>query len=804
MIDKVVHTLINPKRVWDMYRALTESTEMGSRISLARNRMIAGGSKLEAAFEAKDFLDFGLHGDGVLLQWAIRTLPFLNARLQGNYRLFRMATGKERRKMVAARLASIALFTAVLYFWNMTEYEEEWENLNDWDKDMYWHIKPGTRFHIRIPKPFEIGLFAGTAVERSLAALMYQASDGKRGDHPKQTFKAAGRGASDTLALNPVPQAAKPLFEQSVNYNIFMGRNIESAFEQHKVPSERKTPRSSETAILLSKAMAGDDGDGGISPKRIEHLVRGYFGSMGMYVLRTADALVRAATDAFAIVTKDGKQVQLRGGYFPLKFEYDSADGKRDEMGEVWDALRAGRFASASTRDNHTKERVGSGGRTVRLDFGVIHSHLLDVNRDLHLGDEVNYVHSVLNGKAFKQAVSDTGNAELLKGLDVWLRDVAIGEMALRQYSESWARAFRTNFTAAVLTWKPTTALIQITGVTQSAAVLGSDYVLHGLKSFLSQPGAMLEYAASHSSFMAARAKKHVEAVEQVRNAFDGRFKVLRNAMIRNGYRMIAWVQRLVDTVTWLAAEKKGMALFDGDVVRARQYADNIVARAQGSGEWMDKNALQRGSFGDRVRQTEWIAATTALQSYLMAKASIAYEKVDQLVRDVDGFNAKSLAAAMQYSMDMLLLFAVEGIVMAALMGKLPSDEDDDDGLLDDWAKFVFSDAGGQLLGGIPGLGALVRAAKGFDSQGVVASMWESAADTGKQIGQGEADKALAKSVVKMAGFWTGIPSSQINKTIDAIAAEADGKDVSPFDYIRGVPKEKDRTVSDYLNGEAE
>ena len=141
----------------------------------------------------------------VPLQWAIRTLPFLNARLQGNYRLFRMATGKERRKMVAARLASIALFTAVLYFWNMTEYEEEWENLNDWDKDMYWHIKPGTRFHIRIPKPFEIGLFAGTAVERSLAALVYQAY----GDERLLTALAEDVKPGASFGYNPVRHGGK-------------------------------------------------------------------------------------------------------------------------------------------------------------------------------------------------------------------------------------------------------------------------------------------------------------------------------------------------------------------------------------------------------------------------------------------------------------------------------------------------------------------------------------------------------------------------------------------------------------------
>lgn len=204
-----------------------------------------------------------------------------------------------------------------------------------------------------------------------------------------------------------------------------------------------------------------------------------------------------------------------------------------------------------------------------------------------------------------KSAVSETGNAELLKGLDIWLRDVAIGEMAVRGALEKVLRFARTNFTAAVLTWKPTSALLQLTGVFQTAAVIGSEYTLHGVKAFLAHPRQMWGYVTEHSPFMAGRAQAHVEAVQQVINARDGRFKAAHGAMIRYGYWMIAQVQRLVDIVTWLAAEKKGMALFDGD-----------VARAQGSGEWMDKNALQRGSYGDKIRQSEVIKATQGCRGF--------------------------------------------------------------------------------------------------------------------------------------------------------------------------------------------
>ena len=495
----------------------------------------------------------------------------------------------------------------------------------------------------------------------------------------------------------------------------------------------------------------------------------------------------KVAASPFGVVTADGQTLTIAGGYYPLKYEGGTRK-MREEADEFYDAIRTGRFAKASTKDGHTIERVGSGGRSVRLDLGVIDSHLRDVIRDLYLGDAVNYTHQVLHGAEFARAVEETGHVETIKGLDVWLRDVATGEIGIRDVGQKTARFIRQNFTAAQLTWKFVSAALQITGLLQSSVVLGKAPMLAGLQRYVRRPLAMTRYATAASPFMASRVKAHVEAVQEVMDARAGRIKQAHSAMIRYGYWMIGRVQQVVDVSTWLAAEAKGLEDFGGDIEKARLYADDVVSRAQGSGEFMDKTALQRGTFGDNVRQSEWIRASTMLQGYMITKHNAIIGRTAKAAQAMDGISGRSVWEGMKWAGDMANLLVIESIIVAIIRGSLPGDEDDD-GAADDWLAFMASEAGGAFFGGIAGLGGLVSELRGYDAKGVVATAYSDFGALLEQTQQGKLDKALVKASVRVAGDATGIPSGQINKTIDAIAAEQDGKDVSILDYLRGPPK---------------
>src|SRR3546814_214316 len=133
-----------------------------------------------------------------------------------------------------------------------------------------------------------------------------------------------------------------------------------------------------------------------------------------------------------------------------------------------------------------------------------------------------------------------------------------------------------------------------------------------------------------------------------------------------------------LDVATWRAAEAKGLERFGGDVDRARSYADDVIVRAQATQEFVDKTPLQRGTLSDSVRQSEYIRATTALASYMLAKGNIAYERTR-----VTDF--RKPAQALKWGGDMVTLFAVEALITTAIRGNWP-DDDDEDGILDELA----------------------------------------------------------------------------------------------------------------------
>lgn len=284
-----------PLHLWDGWLKLSGGVENANRRAVYDAALRAGKTKLEAAYAARDLMDFSMQGDAAWVQFFADVLPFFNARLQGLYKLGRRAGTKEGKRAIVLRGGVIALASVGLMAWNLAMHGDAYDELEEWDKDAYWHIAPGTEYHIRIPKPFEIGIAFATIPERIMAAIQHARTDGEAGDRPKATFDAALRATTGTLAMNPIPQGALPIVEQWANKRFFSGRPIESMGDDKLLPEAREEWFTSDTAKLIADAAGNKTG---LSAKRIEHLWNGYTGGLGAYLLDSSDWVVRQATDA--------------------------------------------------------------------------------------------------------------------------------------------------------------------------------------------------------------------------------------------------------------------------------------------------------------------------------------------------------------------------------------------------------------------------------------------------------------------------------------------------------------------------
>ncbi|MGN5100175.1 LPD38 domain-containing protein [Aeromonas veronii] len=277
--------------VWDKYSRYGEALENANREAVYDAAIKAGKSHAQAAFESKDLMDFSMLGAARFIQGASMVLPFFNARIQGLGKLSRELRDNPRE--IAKRAGMITAMSLGLLAANWDD--ERYEELPDWDKDANWHFFVGDQ-HFRIPKPFEIGVMFGTIPERMVRAM------GDK-DTGAQFGKAVARAIGDTFALNPTPQIVKPLVEAAFNYDTFRGGPIDSP-QDLAVKAEA---RYNEQTSLLMRELGELSG---FSPKQLEHLVIGYTGTIGGYVMATADGLIRAS--------RSGKSASWRADEIPL------------------------------------------------------------------------------------------------------------------------------------------------------------------------------------------------------------------------------------------------------------------------------------------------------------------------------------------------------------------------------------------------------------------------------------------------------------------------------------------------------
>nr|WP_324035156.1 LPD38 domain-containing protein [Aeromonas caviae] len=276
---------------WEKYSRVGEAVENGNREAVYDAAIKAGKSHAQAAFESKDLMDFSMLGASRTMQVMTQLLPFFNARVQGLGKLTRELRDNPRAIAKRAGMITAASLALLVHNWD----DERYEGLPDWDKDANWHFWLGEH-HWRIPKPFEIGVLFGTIPERMARAL------GDK-DTGAQFGKAVARAIGDTFALNPIPQIAKPVVETTVNYDFFKGGPIDGP-QDLNVQAEA---RYNEQTSLLMRELGELTG---FSPKQLEHLVIGYTGTMGSYVMAAADGLIRAA--------RPGESASWRADEIPL------------------------------------------------------------------------------------------------------------------------------------------------------------------------------------------------------------------------------------------------------------------------------------------------------------------------------------------------------------------------------------------------------------------------------------------------------------------------------------------------------
>ncbi len=278
--------------LWEKYKDWGNKSESANRMALYNQLKDKGYDHLQASFYARDLLDFSMQGSWPAFRLAAQTIPFLNARIQGLYKLgrdgitptsrvlYNTITGKEidandAQKARAFGYTTLAVAMASMLLYMAFKDDEEFQKREAWDRDNFWWFRlPGMEAAFRIPKPFEIGAF-GTMAERVLEQIIDQGAEGKAfGD-------SVFRMLTDTFAINPIPQVFRPLVDLYANKDAFTGAPIESAGMERLSKQERVTDNTSPIAQALGGLSSVFGEKLSFSPVQVDYAIKAYFGWLG-------------------------------------------------------------------------------------------------------------------------------------------------------------------------------------------------------------------------------------------------------------------------------------------------------------------------------------------------------------------------------------------------------------------------------------------------------------------------------------------------------------------------------------------
>ena len=471
----------------------------------------------------------------------------------------------------------------------------------------------------------------------------------------------------------------------------------------------------------------------------------------------------------FAARSADGQIVEMRGGYYPIRYDTQASErAAEDDAASAVQAQMRGVHSAATTRRGHTKSRVKEvHNRPLVYNFAGIYSGFADVIHDLAWHEYLIDANKLLRSTRLQNAIKDHYGTDILRQFKTWIQDIAVGDNETLAAGEDALRTVRRYASMAGLAFNVVSALKQPLGILQSVARVGGQEILGATAQFIRNPVAMTREAQGVSVFMKNRARTRFRELNELRNALEQQ-NAIRQAMGRYGYVLIMAVQQQVDVITWHAQLNKSLRA-GADIQDAVAQADQAVIDSQGSGMTKDLAAIERGG--------EWRKLFTVYYGFMNTVLNLEV-------------NALTSKRSLGYKAGTVLMLTVAMPIIDAALSDLIKPGDSDDWDEEHWQASVGKAVANSLTGHFFALRELQFGGRSYS--GPVGT--RSIADAYKlieQTRQGELDDGFRRALINIAGSWYGLPSAQINRSWDGFEALDDGKTDNPLALIFGYQEKK-------------
>lgn len=488
--------------------------------------------------------------------------------------------------------------------------------------------------------------------------------------------------------------------------------------------------------------------------------------------------------------------VERRGGYVPaLADGLSSPDAMQKREQE--ELLHAGNsFMFPSTGKGFTQARVEY-NRPLELDLRSIGSHLDKVTRFAYIEPAVRDVGKLLINKRVARALNGYDQTIISQMLNPWLQRAARQTVSVpgkNRWTDKFCNGLRSRSGVVIMFANVVNTLQQLTGFSVAAIKVPAPALLRATYRMVTDPKRMSAEAAALSPWLAERmAGQSFEMQQEIKNILVNPNPLVKgNEFLKhNAYFMQQAMQNMMDPIIWWGAYDNATAngANQRDAIRA---GDEAVRTTQGTFAPEDVSAFESN--------TAFVRLFTQFYGYFNMLASTLGLEAKKAIRDM-GYGAAT---------PRLLFIWFAGLALPAVVGEiiargLPDDEDDEDGdgVLDEWLALFFGSQFRTLAAMAPGVGQGASLVVNLNDDKVYndrlsispgLSMAETTVRGGVNLLQGEVfDERLTKAEVRdtltLIGMATGAPTGALARSagylVDVENGRADPE--TPVDYAIGL-----------------
>jgi hypothetical protein len=280
------------KNPLNVLRNIADVSETATKVGEFRAALKKGATPQEAAYRARDLMDFGRAG--VSVREANKVVAFLNANIQGKSKLFRAF--KENPVQFTGKAASIVTIPTIGAIVAQNTYANDKQKaiINDapqWLKDTFYLVPiPGTDQIARIPKPFDLAFPFSNTIERAFDFVA---------KHDKKAFDGFIKQGFSQASVPVMLTGLAPIVEGMANYSFFKQGPIIPKREENLNYPDQYDVNTSGAAKAIGKGINKLTGGQGSfknfgSPRVIDNTIQGFTGGSGTYVTNFADWLTQS------------------------------------------------------------------------------------------------------------------------------------------------------------------------------------------------------------------------------------------------------------------------------------------------------------------------------------------------------------------------------------------------------------------------------------------------------------------------------------------------------------------------------